>query len=284
MSTTKTALITGAAGGIGAEVARRLHAQGYQLTLADLNAEGLKGLAADLPGSSTLVLDCADRDALAELVRKIRHGGIPIDVAFINAGIVIPGDVTAISEEQMDAQLEINLRSTLQLLKACAQHMVANGSGHIVATVSIGGILALKGNATYAATKFGLRGFLNAIRDELRHHNVKVSGIYPSGVDTPMLRYEATHNGSALNFLNTPQTVADVANAFEKALRSGRLELYVPYSDGLSSRILALFPWALHTLYPLLEWLGERGRSKYLKSRQLERAEARQHGTKENQA
>lgn len=272
MSTTKTALITGAAGGIGAAVAKRLHAQGYQLSLVDVDADGLALLAAQMPGARTRVLDCADRDALATLTGQIRSGVEPVDVAFINAGIVIPGDVLNLSEAQIDAQLEINLRSAIHLIKACAHAMAERGTGHIVATVSIGGILALKGNATYAATKFGLRGFLNALRDELRPRKVKVSGIYPSGVDTPMLRYEATHNGSALNFMNTPQTVADVADTFDKALRSGRLELYVPYADGVFSRLLALFPWALGRLYPLLEWIGERGRREYLKSHPLHAA------------
>jgi NAD(P)-dependent dehydrogenase (short-subunit alcohol dehydrogenase family) len=265
MSQEKVALITGAAGGIGSEVARRLHRQGYQLTLVDIDAAGLECLAEDLPGAIPVVLDCSDRNALAELVEQIKARFERIDVAFINAGIVFPGEVIALSTGDIDLQLEVNLRSAIHLIKACAEHMVERGSGHIVATVSIGGILALKGNATYAATKFGLRGFLNCLRDELLSKNVQVSGIYPSGVDTPMLRYEACNGGSALNFVGHPQSVQDVGNAFEYALRSKQLEIYVPYFDGVLSRFFALFPWSLHWFYPLMEWIGERGRRKYIR-------------------
>lgn len=264
MTQQKLALITGAAGGIGTEVARRLHQQGYRLTLIDIDAKRLKTLADALPGSITMTLDCADRQALAQLTEQIRNGNEAIDIAFINAGIVIPGEAVALTEAEVDLQLEVNLRSAIQLIKACAENMVAHGRGHIVSTVSIGGILALKGNATYAATKFGLRGFLNCLHDELRSKSIHVSGIYPSGVDTGMLRFEARGNGSALNFVSQPRTVEQVGLAFETALRRKSLEVYVPYADGVISRLLALFPWSLHWFYPLMERVGERGRRQYL--------------------
>jgi short-subunit dehydrogenase len=144
--------------------------------------------------------------------------------------------------------------------------MLQRGSGHIVNTVSMGGITPLKGGAAYVASKFGLRGFLSALYSELKPLGIKVSGIYPSGVDTAMLRYEATHGGSLLNFVSTPQTSADVLKAFNRALSGGKLEVYVPYSDSLLARAIALFPSLLDRLYPVLEWFGRRGLSKYLKS------------------
>jgi short-subunit dehydrogenase len=269
MSRKKTALVTGAAGDIGFEVASRLRQQGYDLILADVNQDGLERVAASLPGSRLVTVDLTDRKTMSAWTAEIRSGDTHLDVAFINAGVIVPGDVLALSEEQIDLQLEVNLRSALILIKACAHNMSANGSGHIVSTVSIGGILALKGSATYAATKFGLRGFMNGLRDELDTAKVFVSGLYPAGVDTRMLRHEALSHGSPLNFVNTPQTVAAVADAFERALIKRQLEIYVPYMDGLFARLMALFPWLIRLLYPLLELLGERGRKRYLQRHKL---------------
>lgn len=269
MNKKKTALVTGAAGDIGFEVAKRLHRRGYDLILTDVNQDGLARVAAELPGSRQIAVDLTNRAALSALTADIRSGSTALDVAFINAGVIVPGDVLALSEEQIDLQLEVNLRSALMLIKACAHAMSAKGSGHIVSTVSIGGILALKGSATYAASKFGLRGFMNSLRDELTTTGVFVSGLYPAGVDTRMLRHEALNDGSPLNFINTPQTVTAVADAFERVLRSRKLETYVPFMDGLSARLLAFFPGSIRLLYPLLEWLGERGRKKYLQRNNL---------------
>ncbi len=143
--------------------------------------------------------------------------------------------------------------------------MVAHGGGHIIATVSMGGIVSLKGSAVYSGSKFGLRGFMAGIRDELKPYKVNISGIYPTGVDSKMLRYEATHGGSLLNFVSVPVTVKDVGDAVIKAIKSKHLELYVPYSESLSGRFISCFPWMISYLYPLLEWVGRRGRNKYLK-------------------
>ncbi len=261
----KLALVTGAAGGLGAEVARRLHRQGYRLLLTDRQAQPLAELAQELAPAEAVVLDLADREALDEFLTRIK-GEERLDLAFINAGIVVVGPVLEIEHEAIDLQLEVNLRSALHLIKACAHNLVAKGAGHIIATVSLGGIIAVKGNAAYTASKFGLRGFLTCLRDELSAKGVAVSGIYPSAIDTPMLRYEAENNGSPMQFLNKPQTPAQFADLFEKTQKTRNLEAYLPYSDGLSSRLIGFFPWLLAGFYPLLEKLGTKGRQRYLKS------------------
>ena len=92
-----------------------------------------------------------------------------------------------------------------------------------------------------------------------------VTGVYPAGVDTPMLRHEATHGGSALNFVGKPVEADEIARAYERALGRPRLEVYVPYSESLTSRLAGAFPWILGRLYPLLTWMGEKGRAKFLK-------------------
>lgn len=262
----KTALITGAAGDIGKEVAQRLDQLGYRLILIDLSQEDLVVLCNELNNAESVAIDLTDRDALNQLNTKLVEHWDPIDLAFINAGTLCVGEVLDLDTTQIDLQLELNLRSAIHLIKACATSMSSQGRGHIIATVSIGGIVALRGSATYSATKFGLRGFLCALRDELKPKGVTVSGIYPSGVDTKMLRYEAQNGGSPLNFLSLPQTVEAVGAAVVKLLQTKRLEVYIPYSEGLSSRFLAFLPWMMSYLYPLLEWFGKRGLKKYINS------------------
>lgn len=270
MSKPKTALITGAAGDIGANVARRLNDLGYRLVLLDINDAALCQLKGECHNAEIVVLNLADRKELAAWIATLTESYGQIDLAFINAGVIHVGNVLNVEEAQIDLQLEINLRSALHLIKACAKNMAQHGSGHIISTVSMGGIISLKGSATYSATKFGLRGFLMAIRDELKPLGIDVSGIYPSGVDTHMLRYEAQHEGSPLNFINTPQSVEIVGNTVVRALKSKRLEYYIPYSDSISSRLVSCFPWLIRYLTPLLEKIGERGRTKYLKQIKLE--------------
>ena len=266
MTKQKTALITGAAGDIGANVAQRLHKQNYRLILIDIDEKRLNEISNALSGSSAIKADLCAGSEFESLLEHIRNELPPLDVAFINAGAICVGDLVDISAKQIDLQLDINLRSAIHLTKACVDNMSPQKQGHIISTVSMGGIVSLKGSATYSASKFGLRGFLSGIRDELKPLGIKVTGIYPSGVNTQMLRKETLSGGSDLNFVSKPLTVDEVGSAVVKAIDSDRLEVYLPYSESLTARLVASFPWMTRRLYPLMTWIGKRGRIKYLKS------------------
>lgn len=259
------ALITGATGGIGSAVAKRFHARGYQLILVDLSSERLIEMARAYPGAQVHALDQRDRAQVETFCDAVIEGGARIDVAVLNAGMLVIGDLADLTRDEMLDQIQVNLCATALMAQALARRMGAAGRGHIMATVSMGGIVALKGSAPYSASKFGLRGLLFGLKDELAGKGVRVTGIYPAGVDTPMLRHEALNGGSALNFVGKPVTAEDVARAYERALDRPRLEVYVPYSESLTSRLGGAFPWLLGVLYPLLEWMGEIGRRKFLK-------------------
>ncbi len=264
MTENKTALVTGAAGDIGENVAKRLNALGYKLILIDLNENKLNQLGETLSGSITIATDLTDRIQFRELLGQVKQEFGHINLAFINAGSICVGNIIDLNEHQIDQQLELNLRSAIHLIKACATNMTNHGSGHIISTVSMGGIVSLKGSATYSATKFGLRGFITGIRDELSPLGVHVTGIYPSGVDTQMLRYEAMNGGSELNFVSTPLSIDEVGKAVIKATRTKRLEIYLPYSESIGGRFLSCFPWMIRYLYPFMKMIGKRGLNKYL--------------------
>jgi hypothetical protein len=261
----RTALLTGATGGLGLAIAKRFTEAGYQLILVDFDAGRLAAMAVGYPGAITHVLDQRDNAAVARFCDEVIEKGQSIDVALVNAGMLKIGNVASISRQDILDQLQVNLIAGALMLQSLARRMSRDRKGHIVATVSMGGIVSLKGSAAYSASKFGLRGLLWALRDELASDGVNVTGIYPAGIDTPMLRHEARHGGSALNFVGRPVTVDDVVDTIMAAIRKPRLEVYVPTSEGITGRIAGAWPGLLAKLYPTLEKIGEKGRAKFLR-------------------
>ncbi|MFT7281710.1 MAG: short-subunit dehydrogenase [Cyclobacteriaceae bacterium] len=260
----RTALITGSSGGIGSAVARDLASKNYHLILMDINEQDNRKLADELPSAEIITLDLTNRDELRAICKLIPQ--YELDVAFINAGMVYPGDVIDLDEKMIDLQIEINLRSTIMINRACGDAMSSRGRGSIINTVSAGGIVGMKSSAIYSAAKFGLRGFLMSFHSEMKKNGVSVSGLYPAAVDTKMLEKETLNGGSVLNFLNTPSTVQDLVKGFNKAIKTGKLEIHIPQSGSILSKILGgVFPGMIDSLYPILQRIGEKGKAKYLR-------------------
>ena len=266
----RKALVTGAAGGIGQAVARLLDRKGMKLILVDRDEEAIrKTVSAFLAPPEIIACDLANRAEVERLCAHIAQEHPDLHALVNNAGIGLPGRVDALDMDVIDAHLEINLRAPIRLMRAVAPLMTARGEGAMVATVSLGGVISLKDSATYSASKFGLRGFLCGLHQELHPTGVKVSGVYPAAVDTPMLHHEAMHGGSVLNFVDKVMSPEDVAQALLKGIETGKLEIYVPYSASVMSRVAAAFPWIIRPLLPALEKIGEAGRKKFVAKKGL---------------
>ena len=262
----RLALVTGAAGGIGVAVAERLVRQGFTVVAVERDDE-LARTAADRIGGGALPVACdlTDTGAVDALAARVEgEWADRLELVFLNAGVIVPGDVAGSAPARLRLQLDVMLGSVMVLSAAAVRAMTTRGRGHLLATVSMGGILALPGSAAYSAAKAGLRAFLAALHHEVRGTGVAVSGIYPSAVDTPMLLHEATHDGSLLNFFGKVSTVEDVADVFERAQRRRRLEHYLPYSDSLLCRLLQACPWLVAPILRPAEAIGRRGRDRYL--------------------
>lgn len=268
---TKTALVTGGGGGIAEELAVRLDARGYDLVLADIDHDRMAAVAARLSRPATLLdADLSTLAGIAELADRIMSEYRDLDLLVNNAGYISPGEVADLDAAELDRHVLIMLLAPMQLARAAAIVMRERGRGDILGIVSMGGILALRGSASYSASKFGLRGFHTALQQELAPFGVRVMGVFPSGVDTPMLRKEAQHaSGSPLNFVGTVLTATHIGDACMKALDSGKLETYVPYSDSVTTRLLGAFPWLIRRVEPPFTALGERGRERFLRERGL---------------
>jgi len=269
MNNKKIAFISGAAGGLGQAAAELFHNQGYRLWLTDVDQQGVEKLQKHYPDAIIDNTDLMDDEQLEALCLKLESSEHDIQLAYINAGVSLPGKVVDTNRNKIDLQLNINLRSACHFNHALACKMKAQGGGHIINTLSTAAMISLQEGAAYCASKFGLRGFLIALAAEMKPYGVTVSGIYPNAIDTPMLRYEAVNGGSPLNFLDDPITPDDIITAIQKAQKGKKLEYFVPAKDSLSAKLISVFPGLLNRLYPLLEKMGEKGRQKYIRSRGL---------------
>lgn len=265
---TGLALVTGAASGIGAEVARRVAARGFRVIAVDRNQTLADAAAARTAADAIgVACDLSDAAAVESLCERIRHEwSDELQLLICNAGVIVPADVAELEQPVADLHLDVMLRAPIHMIRAAVPGFLKRGSGHVLATVSMGGIIPMPGSAVYSAAKFGMRAFLAALYAEVKQHGIGVSGIYPNAVDTPMLRKEAASGGSALNFVGAVRSVDDVADAYDRALDTGKLEFYVPYSDSLSGRLVATKLALIPKLLPLLNRIGERGRRRYLAS------------------
>ena len=187
------ALVTGAAGGIGAALAERLVREGSNVALVDRNAEGLEDLAQRLrvrrPDRqvTAIVADLAQPEAPAEVVAQALadHGRLTLLVN--NAGVALAGRFEQVSIDDVDWLLAINLRSVLAMTSAALPNLAPGA--HITNISSLFGIVAPVGNSVYSASKFGVRGFSMALRTELAPRGIGVTTVYPGGIKTAIARH-----------------------------------------------------------------------------------------------
>lgn len=268
-------MVTGSAGGIGTALCAALMARGYDLILTGSNAEKLAAQAAALGANTrTIVADLTVADDCDRLCAAIAAEP-RLTLLVNNAGIVEPGEVIDVSAAALNRHIAINLVAPMLLTQAAARVMAAQRRGTILSVLSLASVVSLPGGAAYNASKFGLRGFLIAASQELAPHGVTVCNVLPGAVDTAMLRHEATHGGSPLNFLNKDVLrPAQVVAACLRALDRGTLETMLPTGDAITSRILGAFPALQRYVLPRLLKSGERGLDRFLSERGLTRAAA----------
>ncbi len=263
----KVAMITGAAGGLGQALAAELSAQGYELVLTD-RAGDLSG-APHPAGSELIEADLCETHDLEHLCTRLETGVPAVDLLINNAGMGVPGSVADIDTALMTRHIDVNLTAPMRLSQAAARGMKKRGAGQIFNIVSLAGLFPLKDSAAYSASKFGLRGFSAALALELAPHGIKVGGLYPSAIDTPMLREEMSHpDGSPLNFATDadPLSPEETAKRVMQALTSGDMETWLPKSDGLMVALVMAFPKLLPRFFGYMENKGNKKKQSYLAS------------------
>lgn len=179
-----THVITGAGSGIGAAVARRLHARGDRLVLHARDAGRAEELAAEFPGAETLVGDLADPEALSE---ALSQQTLPdqVDSLLHIAGVVDLGAVGELSRKAWRRQLDVNLIAPAELTRLFLPGLRA-ARGHVVFVNSGAGLNAHAGWSAYAASKHGLKALADALREEEHGNGVRVTTVYPGRTASPM--------------------------------------------------------------------------------------------------
>jgi NADP-dependent 3-hydroxy acid dehydrogenase YdfG len=250
-------LITGASSGIGEAAAHLFGSEGYRVVLAARRKERIQALALDIQseGGEALAVptDITQLDQIENLVsRSLEHFG-QIDLLLNNAGL---GRITWLQklnpQEDIDFQIRVNLTGLIQITRAVLPHMIEHNKGHIINIGSIAGLIATPTYSVYAATKYGLRGFTEALRREVGVHGIEVTGIYPGGVATEFGHKAGIKRKTGIS---TPKclklTAEDVAGSILRVAKRPRRSVIIPGLMRPMVWISVMFPG-------LLDWVIER--------------------------
>lgn len=237
----KTILLTGAASGIGRELARQLAPLGCHLYLVDIDADGLQSLSSELSSSPgniwTQVCDLSQTDSVERMLADFDIRTDVIDVLINNAGVAYYGPTDAMTQQQWDWLMSINLLSPIQITNHFLPQLLQRPDAHLVNMCSISGIVAGGRFAAYHTSKFGLIGFTEALRAEYGRRGLGVSAICPGPVKTQL--YAAAASGRENAAVPNPPgwlcTSAErVARLTIKAMRRNRRQVLItPMAHGL---------------------------------------------------
>jgi 3-oxoacyl-[acyl-carrier protein] reductase len=183
----RNALVTGASGGLGAAIARALHAQGANLVLSGTRVDVLQALAAEMPGRAQVVAcDLAEETEVERLVpaAELALGGL--DILVNNAGLTRDGLFVRLRDEDWDLVLKVNLTAAFRLSRAALRGMMRRRFGRIIGISSVVGVTGNAGQGNYAASKAAMIGMSKSLAAEVASRNVTVNCVAPGFIATPM--------------------------------------------------------------------------------------------------
>jgi 3-oxoacyl-[acyl-carrier protein] reductase len=183
----KTALVTGASGGIGGAIARGLHAQGAHVVLSGTREEALKTLQGELgERASVVVANLSSAEEVDGLVAKAEAEAGDLHILVANAGVTKDGLLLRMKDEDFESVLRINLESYFRLSRAALKGMFKRRNGRIIGITSVVGVTGNPGQANYAASKAGMIGFSKSLAAEVASRGVTVNCVAPGFIASPM--------------------------------------------------------------------------------------------------
>lgn len=257
----KVVIVTGASlpAGIGAAAARRFAEEGASVALTARGAEGLEEVAREIRGrggeARAFPADLTQVDACERLIQDVvgAYGGL--DVLVNNAGANVRGPVERHDPRALANVVEVNLVAPIVLTRLALPALRARGGGSVVQVASIAGQYPVAGGATYSASKFGLRAFSFALREELEGTNIRVAVVSPGPVDTGFLMQDLD-NVPDIIFGQPMSTADEVAALILDSAVDGRRERTIPLQTGLLARLGAAVPALKKALGPAMERRG----------------------------
>ena len=216
------AAITGAASGIGRALALELAARGCDVALADVDQAGLESVAGEITAAhsrrvTVRNVDVADPKQIQDYANSAVSDFPALNLLFNNAGVALLGQFDEFDQAQMAWLMEINFWGVVRGTRAFLQHLQSRPQAHIINISSIFGIIAPAGQSAYAASKFAVRGFSEALRHELAMNNstVRLSVVHPGGVKTNIARKARTGTQ-----LRDSVSLSEVGDRFERLART----------------------------------------------------------------
>ncbi len=192
--TNKVAAITGAGSGMGRTLALNLAAKGCHLALSDVNTEGLEKTVELLKDAAVKVtadkVNVADREAMYQWADKVVADHGKVNLIFNNAGVALASTIAAVSYDELEWILGINMWGVIYGTKAFLPHLEASGEGHVINTSSLFGLCAQPTQSAYNISKFAVRGFTESLRQELdvQKSCVSATSVHPGGIKTNIAR------------------------------------------------------------------------------------------------
>jgi NADP-dependent 3-hydroxy acid dehydrogenase YdfG len=221
----RVAVITGASSGIGAATARALAADGYRVALLARRVDRIQALAGEIGGGAVAIpADVTDRDALVAAAQRVRDELGAADVLVNNAGVMLLAPFGPDQREDYRRMIEVNLLGAITATEVFLDQLKLGGAGDIVNISSVAGRTARPTNGVYAATKFGLNGWSDSLRQELLP-DIRVTVVEPGAVTTELvehLTHEETKRGVEQLYATSAITADDIAEIIAFAVSRPR--------------------------------------------------------------
>jgi short-subunit dehydrogenase len=251
-----TALVTGASGGIGTHIARRLAREGMNVAVSGRREDALSEVVAEITAlgvkAVSVPADLSDLSQVDPLIDGVEAALGPIDVLVNNAGVESVGAFTTYTREELSSMVDVNLTAPLLLTHRLTPGMLTRGRGHVVFISSVAGKIGPAFNEPYAATKAGLVGLTQSLRAEYLDDPIGFSVICPGFVAGDGMYARMVQDGHRSNRVMSETTTEKIADAVVRAIREDRPEII---ESGAPIRPLL----ALAQLSPrLVEWLTPR--------------------------
>ncbi|HJQ41594.1 MAG TPA: SDR family NAD(P)-dependent oxidoreductase [Jatrophihabitantaceae bacterium] len=226
----RVAVITGAGSGIGRALAYELARRGAKLAISDIDATGLAETGKQVRVIGATVhearLDVTDRAAVLRYADEVATEFGTVNIVINNAGIAFHGDIEAMSFEQIERVMDVDFWGVVNGTKAFLPHLIASGDGHVVNISSLFGLLAVPSQGAYNAAKFAVRGFTEALRQEMlvNGHPVHVTCVHPGGIKTAIARNADAVDGedpaALATFFDTKLAKTSAESAAKTIVRS----------------------------------------------------------------
>jgi len=262
----RNVLISGGSSGIGLELSRQLATEGANISIFARTIPQLENALSEIqkfhPGQhSVFPTDVSNEEQVNRSVGQLLEKGWYPDMVINSAGEVQPGYTRDLDLATYHWMMDVNYFGTVNLTKAVLPGMLERGAGHIVNIASMMAVIGVVGYTAYAASKFALRGFSDALRMELKPHGIHVSIVYPADTDTPQLEYENRFKPEAwkniLNFVpaTDPVPPEKVARQILEGIERNQ-EVIIP--DAGMKLIFKSINILGKGVFPVLDWLHNR--------------------------